>query len=82
MREDNGGTGGAEGQEWYTGMCRKETGNCSTGTGFFNEETNMRNYHNTIGCKATKSVKGPSKDEVQNRVPLKLMLEILEALPE
>ena len=65
-----------------TGMCRKETGNCSTKTGFFNPQTRRWNHHNTIGGKATKSVKGPSKDEVQNRMPLKLLLEILQALPQ
>jgi hypothetical protein len=65
-----------------TGMCRKETGNCSAKTGFFNQQTRRWNHHNTIGGKAARSVKGPSKDEVQNRVPLKLLLEILQALPK
>ena len=65
-----------------TGMCRKETGNCSSKTGFFNQQTRRWNHHNTIGGKAARSVKGPSKDEVQNRVPLKLLLEILQALPK
>ena len=64
-----------------TGKCRKQTGNCSAKTGFLNKKTNRWNHHNTIGGKAAKSVKGPSKDEVQNKVPLKLLLEILEALP-
>ena len=47
-----------------------------------NEETNRWNHHHTIGGNATKSVKGPSNDEVQNKVPLKLLLEILQALPK
>ena len=75
MCEDNVSAMGAEG-------CRKETGNCSAKTGFFNQQTRRWNHHNTIGGKAARSVKGPSKDEVQNRVPLKLLLEILQALPE
>ena len=65
-------------------MCRKETGNCSAKTGSpnLNQQTRRWNHHNTIGGKAARSVKGPSKDEVQNRVPLKLLLEILQALLE
>ena len=59
---------------------RKATGNCSIKTDFFNEKTRRWNHHKAIGGKAAKSVKGPSKDEVQNRVPLKLLLEILGAL--
>ena len=62
------------------GKCRKATGNCPIKTGVFNEKTRRWNHRKTIGGKAAKSVKGPSKDEVQNRVPLKLLLEILEAL--
>ena len=41
-----------------TGGCRKPTGNCSAKTRCLNEKAN------TIGGKAAKSVKGPSKDEV------------------
>ena len=63
-----------------TGRCRKATGNCSFKTGFFNEETRRWDHYKTTRDKAAKSVKGPSKDGVQNRVPLKLLLEILEAL--
>ena len=48
----------------------------------FNKETHRWDHRNTIRGKAAKSVKGPSKDELQNRVPLKLLLEILKALPE
>ena len=43
--------------------------------------THRWNHHHTIGGKAARSVKGPSKDEVQNRVPLKLLLGALQALP-
>ena len=55
-----------------TGMtlCRAARGNYTSKTGFFNTETNRWNHHNTIGGKATKSVKGPSKDEVQNPLPI------------
>ena len=65
-------------------LCHQETGNCSAKTGFFNQQTRRWNHHNAIGGKAARSVKGPSKDEVpvQNRVPLKLLLEILQALPK
>ena len=63
-------------------MCRAETGNCTGKTGFFNKKTHRWSHHHTIGSKAARSVKGPSKDEVQNRVPLKLLLEILQALPQ
>ena len=65
-----------------TGMCRKETGSCSTKTRFFNQQTHGWNRHNTIGGKAARSVKGSSKDEVQNRVPLRLLLEFLQAVPQ
>ena len=65
-----------------TGQCRKETGYCSPKTGFIKKETSRWNHHSTIGGKATRSVKGPSKDEVQNRVPMKLLLEVLQALPD
>ena len=67
-----------------TGMCRKETGNCSAKTGFFNQQTRRWNHHNTIGGKAARSVRGglQLEGEVQNRVPLKLLLEILQALPQ
>ena len=67
-----------------TGKCRKETCNYSAKTGFFNQQTRRWNHHNKIGGKAARSVKEPSKDEVQNRVPLKLLLtmEILQALPQ
>ena len=74
---------GAKGQEWHRQVHgRKQTGNCSAKTGFLNEKTNRWNYHHTIGGKAAKSVKEPSKDEVQNKLPLKLLLEILQALPK
>ena len=67
-------------------MCRKESGNCSTKTGFFNQHTRRWNRHNTIGGKAVRWAKGTSKDEVQDRVPLKhalkLLLKILQALLE
>ena len=45
-----------------TGMCRKETGNCSTKTDFFNKKTHRWNHRTTIGGKTVRSVKGPSKD--------------------
>ena len=49
---------------------------------FFNKETRRWNHHHTIGGDAAKSVSVPSKDEVQNRVSVELLLEILQALPE
>lgn len=63
-----------------TGMCRKETGNCPTKTRFSTQHTSKWYHHNTIGDQASRSMEGPSKDEVQNRVPWTLLLEILQAL--
>ena len=41
-------------------------------------------HHHTINreeAEAARPMKGPAKDEVQNRVPRKLLLGILQALP-
>ena len=73
-----------------TGVCRAATGYCrgvfyrSKGrrkpTGEDNPDTGRWNHLNVIGGPAWNAVKGSSKDELQNRVPALLLLEILQAM--
>ena len=73
-----------------TGMCRAATGYCrglcyhSKGCrkpiGEDNPDTGRWNHINVIGGPAWKAAKGSSKDELQNRVPALLLLEILQAM--
>jgi hypothetical protein len=65
-----------------TGLCRAATGYCSSKAGSLMEDTGRWNHHNVIAGDYTRSVKGSTliKDELQNRVPSRLMAEILAAL--
>ena len=65
-----------------TWMCRAATGYCSSKTGFLREDTGRWNHHNVFAGDHTRSVKGSVlvKDELQNKVPAKLLTEILTAL--
>ena len=65
-----------------TGLCRAETGYCSSKTGFIKEDTGRWNHYNVIAGEHSRSIKGSVlvKDELQNRVPAKLLTEILVAL--
>ena len=66
-----------------TGLCGAATGYCRGNkkpTGEDNPETGRWNHLNVIGGPAWKAVKGSSKDEMQNRVPALLLLEILHAM--
>ena len=67
------------------GLCRAATDYCRKNkrppTGKVDEETGNWNHIWVIGGAASKAVKGPTKDELQNRVPALLLHEILQALP-
>ena len=67
------------------GLCRAATDYCRKNkrppTGKVSEETGCWNHIWVIGGAASKAVKGPTKDELQNRVPALLLKEILQALP-
>jgi len=66
-----------------TGLCRAATGYCRGNrepSGEVNLETGRWNHLKVIGGPAWKAVQGSSKDEMQNRVPAQLLLEILLAL--
>ena len=65
-----------------TGLFRAETGYSSSKTGFVREETGKWYHCNVIAGDHSRSVKGSVlvKDELQNRVPTKLLTEILTAL--
>ena len=65
-----------------TGLCRAATGYCSSKTGSLREDTGRCNNHNVIARDHTRSVKGSVlvKDELQNKVPSRLLTEILAAL--
>ena len=67
------------------GLCRAATDYCRKNkrppTGKVSEETGNWNHIWVIGGAASKAVKGPTKDELQNRVPALLLKEILQALP-
>ena len=54
----------------------------SSKTGFIKEDTGRWNHYNVIAGEHSRSVKGSVlvKDELQNRVPAKLLTEILLAL--
>ena len=65
-----------------TRLCRAATGYCSSKAGSLMEDTGRWNHHNEIAGDYTRSVKGSAliKDELQNRVPSRLLAEILAAL--
>ena len=65
-----------------TGKCRAETGYCSSKKGFIKEETGRWNHRKVIAGDHSRSVKGSVlvKDELQNRVPTKLLTEIIATL--
>ena len=65
-----------------TGLCRAATGYCSSKTGFIKESTGRWNHYNVIAGDHSRSIKGSVlvKDELQNRVPSKLLSEILSVL--
>ena len=65
------------------GLCRAETGYCRGNkkpTGEVNSKTGRWNHLKVMGGAACKAIKGSSKDEMQNRVPALLLLEILQAM--
>ena len=65
-----------------TGLCRAATGYCSSKTGFIKESTGRWNHYNVIAADHSRSITGSVlvKDELQNRVPSKLLSEILSVL--
>ena len=66
-----------------TGLCRAATGYCSKNkkkTGEINARTTRWNHDCIVGGLAPKAVKGPAKDEMQNRVPANLLKELLQAM--
>ena len=80
MCTDDGSPVGTTGKEWYR-QVQEGDRQLLVQDGLLQRGDARRwNHYKTIGGKAAKSAKGPSKDEVQNRVPLRLLLEILEAL--
>ena len=65
------------------GLCRAASDYCRRGkkaTGEDNTNTGRWNHINVIGGPTWKAVEGSSKDEMQNRVPAMLLLEILRAM--
>ena len=65
-----------------TGLCRSATGYCSSRTGSTKGETGRWNHRYVIAGDHSRSVKGSVlvKDELQNRVPSRLLSEILSVL--
>ena len=65
------------------GLCRAATGRCAKNrkkTGELNPTTGRWNHKWIIGGPVSKAVKGPTKDELQNRVPAMLLQELLQAM--
>ena len=66
-----------------TGLCRAATGYCSKNkkkTGEINAKIGRWNHDYIVGGLASKALKGPAKDEMQNRVPANLLKELLQAM--
>ena len=65
------------------GLCRAATGYCSRNmrkTGEISTKTGRWNHDYVVGGLAAKVSKGPTKDEMQNRVPANLLKELLQAM--
>ena len=65
------------------GLCRAATGYCAKNkkkTGAISPKTGRWNHKWVIGGPASKAVKGPAKDELQNTVPAMLLQELLQAM--
>ena len=65
------------------GLCSAATGCCiknKNKTGEVNSKTGRWNHKWVIGGPTAKAVKGPTKDELQNRVPAMLLAELLQAM--
>ena len=64
------------------GLCRAATGYCAKKkkTGEVNPKTGRWNHKWAIGGPASKAVKGPAKDELQNRVPAMPLQELPQAM--
>ena len=65
--------------DYCRGLCYHDKG-CRKPIGEVNPDTGRWNHINVIGGPAWKAAKGSSKDELQNRVPALLLLEILQAM--